>query len=118
MHTLHCANTHTLQYVNTYYTYYAFYTLYIDTIYTTHSYYSLDDKSIVKMKIDSNSLFSGSFQHTLSKFVKMTLCTEVTCMYIYICVLVCYMFYVCIYGVTICCICVCFTTYMLVIRTH
>ena len=56
------------------------------TLYT-HSYYSLDDKSIVKMKIDSNSLFSGSFQHTLSKFVKMTLCTEVMyTVYIYVCI--------------------------------
>jgi hypothetical protein len=32
---------------------------------------------VVKAKVDSNAIVSASFQHDLSKFVRMTLCAEV-----------------------------------------
>ena len=32
---------------------------------------------MVKVKIDSNAILAGSFQHDLSKFIRLTLCAEV-----------------------------------------
>jgi xylose isomerase len=39
--------------------------------------YRLEEKSIVKAKIDSNAIVGASFQHELNSSVKLTLCAEV-----------------------------------------